>query len=766
MWRAVRTLWRAAVLFLVCTVVAPGVVGVTVLATFILLPLPATPLIAKPIEASQASIVTDAEGNQIAEFRVYDQNIPISRDQIPKVLKQAVVAAEDARFYQHSGVDLRGTARALVRDIQGGGGLQGGSTLTQQYVKNTYTGADRTIIRKVKEAILASQLDRQIDKDEILYRYLSIIFMGEGAYGVGAAAQTYFRKDISQLTASEAAALAGVIPAPSRYSLRDHPDAAEGKRLIVLRKMFDQGYLAQVAYDAAVAAPLTITATPLDPATATSVYPTEQRNTKYPYFVDYVHRYLVSKYGADVVDRGGLAIQTTLDQNLQQQAERITGDAIKGVKPLKSDNGKLDPIIMGLVSVEPGTGYVKALVGGQDFGDPTIGNVNLALGRCIAKPSAPVNVSATCWDEKAPVEGGGAGRQPGSSWKPMALAAAFEKGIPPTKVYSAPKVFTIKGCKSAKCTISNAADGEGGGSMTLAQATTFSVNTVFAGLAQDIGIESIGAMAKKLGVDQAWVRTPGTHGLSYVLGVQEVSPLEMAAAYSVWANRGLRNPATPIFKVRDKSGKVIEDNSTPKNMRVLDEAVADNMNQVLQGPLQSGTARGKNLDRPAAGKTGTTDDYTSAWFVGYTPALSTAVFMGYASPYLDAKGAKPASMVNVKGVSRVFGGTIPAQTWQTYMTAALKTVPPTDFSQPAPIQKIQDELDKARRGGIDAGARRDVVGTSDGGPFVVGPATPKAPAPAGPASAPPTTGPNGTDPVTTTTTRRLGGIVPGPPTAP
>ncbi|MEO5678102.1 MAG: biosynthetic peptidoglycan transglycosylase, partial [Acidimicrobiales bacterium] len=256
MYRVARQVARGLVLFLVCTTVVPIVVAVVVLGSLLFLPLPATLPEPRKVESSQSSRVLDAQGNEIAVFKAFEQNIPVQPQDIPLVLKQAVVAAEDSRFYDHSGVDIRGSARALLRDLQGNKTLQGGSTITQQYVKLTYTGKERTLGRKVKEGILASQLDRKIAKDEILFRYLSTISLGEGTYGVGAASEAYFRKSVSQLSASEAATLAGVIPAPSYYSPRDFPDRAEQKRVIVLDKMLKNGFLSSVDHANALRAKL------------------------------------------------------------------------------------------------------------------------------------------------------------------------------------------------------------------------------------------------------------------------------------------------------------------------------------------------------------------------------------------------------------------------------------------------------------------------------------------------------------------------------
>jgi penicillin-binding protein 1A len=712
---------RALVLFLFCTTVVPVVVAVVILGTLLFAPLPASLPEARSMALSRASRVLDAQGNEIGVFKAFEQNVPVQKQDIPLVLKQAVVAAEDSRFYQHSGVDIQGSARALLNDLQGNSTLQGGSTITQQYVKLTYTSGDRTLARKVKEAILASQLARKIDKDEILFRYMSIISLGEGTFGVGAASETYFRKEVSALSASEAATLAGVIPAPTFYSPRDHPDRAEQKRVLVLDKMLDQGYLTPEQHADAVRAKLVLADKPANPKLATVVYPRQQPQSRYPYFVDYVRRFLVNKYGEDMVFRGGLTIQTTIEPDLQAKAEAQVANALAGTKPYKEPKKNGDPNLlnMTLVSVEPATGRVKALVGGRDPNDPYIGKVNRALGRCPPKPPPAemrfVEVPASCWNDQAPVEGGGSGDQPGSAFKAFTLAAAFRQGISPNRSYSADAPYRVPGCTGDKCVIKNSADGEGGGSLTLTQATAGSVNVVFARLAHDIGNKAIGQTAVDLGMSQVWESTR-VHGASYTLGTIDVSSLEMAAAYSVFANRGVRVPATPIIKIVDPTGKVVEDNLQPVGQKVLEEGVADTMNSVLKGPLESGTARGKGIGRPAAGKTGSTNDNFDAWFVGYTPNLSTAVSMGYDE-------GKP--MLGIKGVSTVFGGTIPASTWQAYMQQALDGVPPTDFNAPPPVGNVEDEAARALRGGIDAGVQRPAITTPPGGPYEIGITPPK-----------------------------------------
>src|SRR5438270_9831349 len=417
---------RAGIVFFASAVLVPVGTAGTVLGAFLFLPLPATLPKPKPNVASSMSHVYDINGNEIAVFRQYETSIPVQQKDIPEILKQAVVSIEDRRFYSHGGVDPQGTLRAMWADIRGEP-IQGGSTITQQYVKNAYTGRTRSVARKVREAILASQLDRQAPKDEILYRYLSTIYLGGGAYGVGAATQDDFRKPSPQLSLSEAALLAGVIRAPSYYDPRLNPDGAETRRQLVLQTMLDQHRITPDQFAQAAPAHVFVVGAgaPAPKGPHTDVFPPERQQTQFPYFVDYVSKYLVAKYGHDRVYRGGLRIQTSLDPALQTQAEASVANSMQATKT---------PREMSLVAVEPQTGFVKALVGGRDFG---ASQVNLALGACPPPPKPEQNgsdVPSVPADQPICVPGGGGGRQPGSSFKPFTLAAAFVGALPAGRV--------------------------------------------------------------------------------------------------------------------------------------------------------------------------------------------------------------------------------------------------------------------------------------------------------------------------------------------
>jgi penicillin-binding protein 1A len=706
---------------LVLVLATPAVAAGVVLATQLFVPLPAVIPEPEEIEAIQFSQVYDVNGDLIHTYQQFDQNIPVTPGDIPDVVKEAVIAAEDRNFYGHSGVDIRGTMRALVTDVRQGQLAQGGSTITQQLAKNAYgVGSDRTITRKVREAVLAAQLDRSLTKEQILFEYLSIVYFGEGAYGIGAAADVYFGKPVNILNASEAATLAGLIPAPSRYNPRADLATAERRRKSVLDAMLDEELITDQEWREAVDAPLWLASNGPAPGPHTLVVAPTNESTRYPWFISYLTKYLRDTLGdEDVLYRGGLQVFTTLDPKAQIAAEAVTFSTLNGVEPVvRPDQASGTEVIhnlqMAVTAVEPPTGYVRAMVGGRDFG---FDQTNIA------------------------VKGAGSiGRQAGSAFKPFVLATAFEQGTRPDKVYSggplqigdyAPKNYA----------------GAVYGNMTLRSAMHRSVNTVFVRLMKDVGPNETVTLANRLGLEIPEIDPARDgSGLSIALGSREVSPLGMASAYGTFANDGVRMAPTPVVRVFAPDGTLVLDRSAPEGEQVLKEATADNVTDVLEGVITSGTASGKGIGRPAAGKTGTTQDNRDSWFVGYTPTLSTAVFVGWdPPPPLDAS-------YRVRGRA-LTGGSFPAEAWQQFMIAALDGVPVTDFSEPAPIRDVASEEIQRERRGFAPRTRMSASGTGVGGPYVLDAERPVAPTPTTTTTTTTTT----TSTSTTTTTVPAGG---------
>jgi penicillin-binding protein 1A len=631
-WRAMRTSAKVLTIVLITGVLVPVSAGGVAIATLLFAHLPGSLPEQRPAFEAIPSNVYDAAGNLIATFRDFDLTVPVRKEDVPQVMKDAVVAAEDHRFWEHNGVDLQGIARAAWVNYQDGETVQGGSTITQQYIKNTYLTSDRTVSRKLREALLATQLERRMTKEDILFNYLNTVYFGSGAYGIGAAAEAYFGKTVSQLTLSESALLAGVIPAPTAWSPRVHPAEAEARRVLVIDNMAGLGMINQTQANEAKAQKVWLATDGPAPGPATVVQPPEKKGAiAYPYFVDWIEGQLLERYGAQVLYRGGLRIETTIDPNLQQLAQSAVEARLEVTDP---------SVEMSMVTIDPANGHVKAMVGGRDW---NVSQVNLATG-------------------------GSVGFQAGSSFKVFTLATALENGYKPDSTVPAPAVFRVPGCDGVGCTIKNS-EGSGYGSATLRQATISSINTAYASLISQVGVDKVAEMANRLGVKS--INPEKTYGISLTLGAYEVSPLEMASGYATIANGGVRQEPTGVLRVFDKSGKLIEDNSARSGTRVLATGVATTVTDMLKGVITSGTGRGANINRPAAGKTGTTDDYHDAWFVGYTPQLSTAVWMGHRD--------------EVRTLGYVSGGSFPATAWATFMRSALANQPPTDFPPPGPL---------------------------------------------------------------------------------
>src|SRR5262245_48912197 len=613
-----------------------GVIGVLLMLLYVYsqLELPKTP---PPL---QTTYIYDRAGHQIATLpaSVDRTNIPIS--QMPEQLRHAVIAVEDQDFYNHPGVDVLGIFRAAWTDLVKREIVQGGSTITQQLVKNVYAGQyiedpktgeqtyvvpPRTFGQKVRESLLAIKVEREFSKDEILAKYLNTVYFGRGAYGVQAAAQTYFQKDASELTVNESALLAGLIQAPSFYDPVDQEQAALDRRNFVLQQMANEGYLTQGRADQLGAKDIKV-----DPIEVGVNFP-----AKLGYFLDYTRRELLSKYPEGQVFGGGLQVTTTLDSDMQRYAQ----EAVAAHLPSPEDPAAA------LVAIDPRNGAVRAMYGGKNF---NASKVNLATGD------------------------GGSGRQAGSAFKPFTLTAAMEAGYSLSSRWRGTSPMTIP---DPKCytdgkpwTLSNAADEESG-IFTLAQATAFSVNTVFAQVAEAVGPESIVEVAHRMGI-----RSPLQSVCSITLGTQAVNPLEMTNAYATLAAHGWRHRATPLQAVDTADGNA-DYRIGGRGKEVLNRNDADLVTYALQGVISGGTGTAANIDRPAAGKTGTAQEYRDAWFCGYVPQLVTCVWVGY--PHAEE------SLVNVEGVPAVFGGTIPAAIWHDFMMQATANMRVKDFATPS-----------------------------------------------------------------------------------
>ena len=584
--------------------------------------------IAAPAAQAETTKVFAADGSLITTLHAEQDREQVPLAQMAQPLKAAVVAIEDSRFFAHKGVDLRAMVRALKRNAEAGEVREGGSTITQQYVKNVLLDPKKTVHRKVREAVLAMQIERTHTKEAILEGYLNRIYFGNGAYGVQAAAQLYFNKPAAALTLAEGALLAGLIQGPENYDPFTAKDAAFARRQVVLARMKELHAAPDADIAAAEAAPLGVVAKPATGA-------------RYPagYFVERVKRFILDdpRFGATPADRrrllfeDGLRIHTTVDLRVQQAAE----EAVKAVLP----NPASDPS-GAVVVLDPKTGFVKALVGGRDF-----------FG---AEPEAKFDLATQGL------------RQTGSSFKPFVLATALAQGISPGKVYPAPTQLTIPMPDGQEPWVVNNYEGEGGPPVNLVDATVHSINTVYAQLIQEVGPQKAIDMAHTLGITGPLKPYP-----SAVLGSNEISVLDMASAYSTFAADGMH--AEPVFvdEITRADGSVLYRRPSTLH-RAVPTDVARGVTGILAQVVQRGTGGAAGLgDRPVAGKTGTANEWRDAWFVGYTPDLVAAVWVGF--PERLRSMTPPATPINVTG------GSYPAQIWHRVMDPALAGSPIIPF---------------------------------------------------------------------------------------
>jgi penicillin-binding protein 1A len=577
---------------------------------------------ARKLPLAQTSFLYAADGSLITSLHATEDRVILPATKIPTSMRDAAIAIEDRRFYEHRGVDLRAIVRAFVVNARAGRAVEGGSTITQQLVKLLYVGDAETLGRKVDEATLALQLEARLTKEQILTRYLNTVYFGEGAYGVQAAARTYFGIDALDLTLAQSAMLAGLISAPNHFDPFARPESALGRRRVVLGIMREMGTVDEAQLGEARREPLRLRS------------PQPQERYPYPYFVDYLKAWFLANpaFGQSREARyralftGGLRIETTLDPVIQGAAESAVHSVLS--QPDDPDGA--------LTAIDPRTGAVRAMVGGSDtdyWKDTDAGRVNLATGA------------------------GGSGRQTGSAFKPFALVAALESGIAPETVYPAPSTLDLPIDGGQTWHVTNA-EGSGYGSMSLTDATVHSVNTVYAQLIQEIGADRVVATAERMGM-RCCPRVSEPRGSlqpnpAAVLGTNEANTLEMASAYGTLANGGSHVMPVPVLRVTDARGVVVW-SAHPDPVQAVEPWVVESADQILQEVVSRGTGIYADIGRPQIGKTGTAADHTDAWFVGAIPQLSAAVWVGYHEGQIPME--MPRSRITV------FGGTWPAQIW-------------------------------------------------------------------------------------------------------
>jgi penicillin-binding protein 1A len=587
---------------------------------------------AQQLRHARNSVLYDDRGNKLGILTSNENRILIPYQDIAPMMRFAVIAIEDKRFYNNSGVDLRGIARAFVQDLIQKRSAQGGSTIAQQFVKNALQAqGNRTVFQKLREAALAYHLTRKWSKEDILTNYLNSIYFGNGAYGVESAARTYFGKDPNHLGCGdsvdrpcakelqpwEAALLAGIIASPSAYDPVAHPVAAKQRRDLVLKNMLEQGRLTQAQYSDAIQQPLW--SGELDPPRV---------RTLAPYFTTWVRQQLIDRFGPERAFEGGLKIKTTLDLQFQRAAEAAIS------KYLSYPGGPT----ASLVAIDNQTGEVRAMVGGRDYTQQAF---NLATqGQ----------------------------RQPGSSFKPFILAQALREGASVNDLWpSRQRDFIVPGTKGKEHFVVNNFEGSYAGIRSLGQALTFSDNSVYAAAGIKYGTKKIARLAQRMGI-----RTPVSHNLAMTLGglKEGVSPLDMAHAYETFATRGRRVSGTlganddgPVgieWVKRIKDDKYVKKNQ-PRSTRVLSQQLAEQEVAVMQTVVSQGTAKRAAYGGFAAGKTGTTENYGDAWFIGFTDKMTIAVWVGYPD--------SNKSMEHDFGGAPVEGGTYPAEIWHDFVVA-------------------------------------------------------------------------------------------------
>lgn len=554
-------------------------------------------------EPSETSRIFSSDGKPIGVL--FKENrfwVPI--EDIPQNMQNAMLAIEDSRFYQHRGIDPQGIARAALEDYRGGGASQGASTITQQLARNIFLHPKKSIHRKIQEVILAVQIERRFTKKEILELYFNQIYFGGGAYGIEAAAQTYFGKHAKDLTLPECAMIAGLPPAPSVYSPFVDEKKGKARQKMVLRRMVECGYINRNQADEAGGRKL-----------AYAPHRSEFQQLQYPYFTSYVLKQLSQKYSDDLLYRGGLKIYTTLDISMQKDAHEalVWGLDMARNQGMNATNGAI-------VSIDPRSGFIKCMVGGLKYTEK--------------------NQFNRAWQAR---------RQPGSSFKVFIYTAAIDSGYSPDSLVDDSPV-SYQTAAGVTWSPGNC-DRNFRGTMTFRDAVKWSRNICAVKVLDKIGIDKVIDYCHRMGL-----KDPIEHHLSIGLGSSVVTVLDMASAYGVLANGGVRCESTAIKMIIDSQGNVIEDHRWPQAEDVLPESTAYTMTEIMKTVIEGGTGTAAQIGREAAGKTGTTDEFRDAWFVGYTPQLSTAIWTGN-DDYTQ--------------MNHVYGGDLPAPIWARFMKKAL-----------------------------------------------------------------------------------------------
>jgi penicillin-binding protein 1A len=589
----------------------------------------------KHYEPSQATRVYSDDHRVIGQFYI-EKRVFVPLGEMPSEMFQAILAVEDARFYEHKGFDTFRIVGAFLRNLQGFEVRQGASTITQQITRALFLTPEKTFSRKVKEILLARKIESVLTKDEILELYLNQIYFGEGAYGVAVAARTYFGKELKEIRLEEAAFLAGLPKGPNNYSPYEHLSAGINRQRVVLKRMREEGYITQTQYKHAYQQKLIFSEKSVG------------EENKAPYFTEYLRQYLINRYGADLVYKGGMNIDTPLNIKMQIAAENALRKGLEDLDKRQGYQNKLDyrggaspPVEGAVIVLDPATGAVKAMVGGYDF---RRSEFNRALQ---------------------------ARRQPGSAFKPIVFGTAIERGFTPASiVVDNPVIFENAG--GGKIWKPENYSNKFYGPISLREALTHSRNLATINLLEQVGVSPVIAFATRLGI-----RSPLTHDLSLALGSSGVSLLELTSAYAVFANRGVRIRPSFFMDIKDHTGKILaQRDMTPA--QAISEETAFVVTSMLIDVIQKGTASKANfIDRPIAGKTGTTNNFIDAWFIGYTPNLVVGVWVGFDEEHTLGSGES--------------GGSAALPIWIDFMKEILPRIPAVSF--PTPENVVYAKID-------------------------------------------------------------------------